>query len=191
MATAPTGPGPAPAMREVSLESGGASSITSPRPAIDLEWQTFAPAPAPATASPPTAATPTHAAVPAEPAQPPPPSAAIPIVDPAIASPLSCITPSFYTHLFNVDTEDVIARLRHAAWPLQPTTFLQSFGAKPDLYGPLWLCATLVFVIGASANLAAWLTFSPTSSPAYGTAATGLWKYDFKLVTLALCVVFG
>jgi hypothetical protein len=60
------------------------------------------------------------------------------------------------------------------------------FTTKPDLYGPLWVGATLVFLIGAMANLGSWAT-APSSS----VEETLIWKYDFSLVTQAFALVFG
>lgn len=62
------------------------------------------------------------------------------------------------------------------------------FTTKPDLYGPMWICATLVFLIGAMANLGSWATFSPSAS---ATDSSSPWKYDFSLVTQAFFLVFG
>jgi len=58
------------------------------------------------------------------------------------------------------------------------------FTMKPDLYGPLWVSATLVFLIGAMANLGAWATFDPSGGES-------LWQYDFSLVTQAFFLIFG
>lgn len=58
------------------------------------------------------------------------------------------------------------------------------FTTKPDLYGPLWINATLVFLIGAMANFGAWATFDPAGGES-------LFKYDFSLVTQAFGLVFG
>jgi hypothetical protein len=79
----------------------------------------------------------------------------------------------------------VTARVRAALWPFRPVVpFLSLVGAKPDLYGPVWLAATLVFIIGAGSNLSSWLSFS-------STAAKSLWQYDFQALTRALVFVFG
>ena len=99
-------------------------------------------------------------------------------------NPMVLLSPAFYKQLFDVDTADVAARLRAAVYPFSTAHFLDLVGAKPDLYGPFWVAATLVFVVGAGANLASWGRFS--SDP-----AVSLWKYDFKLVTLALACVYG
>lgn len=58
------------------------------------------------------------------------------------------------------------------------------FTTKPDLYGPMWISATLVFLIGAMANLGSWATFTPDENGS-------LWRYDFSLVTQAFALVGG
>ena len=59
---------------------------------------------------------------------------------------------------FDVDTSDVVARLRKAVTPVAgENSLLAEVHAKPDLYGPFWVCTTLIFVIGASANFASWV----------------------------------
>jgi len=99
-------------------------------------------------------------------------------------NPMLLLSPAFYKTLFNVDTADVVARLRLALYPFVATPFLSVAGANPDMYGPLWVCATLVFVIGASSNLASWVLFKPD-------AAISLWSYDFTKVVEAMFTVYG
>ena len=94
------------------------------------------------------------------------------------------LSPGFYKQLFNVDTADVVARLRAALYPFRATHFIDIVGATPDLYGPFWVAATLVFAVGAGGNLASWGSFSHE-------AAVSLWKYDFTLVTLACAFIYG
>jgi hypothetical protein len=86
--------------------------------------------------------------------------------------------------MFDVKTAEVVERLKAAMWPLQRNTFLNTIGSKPDFYGPTWIAATLVFVIGAGSNLSSWLSFTPGG-------AVSIWKYDFRLVTFALMAVYA
>ena len=59
---------------------------------------------------------------------------------------------------FDVDTDVVTARLRRALTPhVATSSFLESLDGKPDLYGPFWVCATLVFVVGVTSNIATWM----------------------------------
>jgi len=100
-------------------------------------------------------------------------------------SPLSLLSPAFYKACFDVDESDVLSRIRGSLWPFRPQqTFLELISLKPDLYGPVWLSASLVFMIAVGFNMASWLNFRPT-------AAVTPWEYDFKAVSKALFFVFG
>jgi hypothetical protein len=54
----------------------------------------------------------------------------------------------FYQQFFDVDTDDVTKRLLWAVLPRPGGPTLHFFNskirAKPDLYGPFWICVTLV-----------------------------------------------
>lgn len=52
----------------------------------------------------------------------------------------------------------------------------------PDLYGPLWVCVTLVLAIGVMANVADYLQSG---------GQTGRWRYDFRKVSISATAVFG
>jgi len=95
---------------------------------------------------------------------------------------------TFYGQFFDVDTEDVRKRLMWSMLPRPETTdFLRrSIRPKPDLYGPFWVCVTLVFSVAISGNVAAYL------QTAVSEDVTGFrWHYDFHKVTLAATAVFG
>lgn len=53
---------------------------------------------------------------------------------------------------------------------------------NPDLYGPFWICMTLVFAIGISGNIANYFQSAKTHE--------FHWKYDFDLVTQAATCIF-
>lgn len=88
----------------------------------------------------------------------------------------------YYQKLFNVDTDQVLERLLWALIPKPGVNYLQQYiQSKPDLYGPFWICVTLVFTIAISGNLASYLQ----------NAANGhVWKYNFHHVTLAGTAIF-
>jgi hypothetical protein len=158
---------------------GSKKSVRKDANAVDLDWQSF-PATEPALAAPATSSPL------AEPAVSSPTASGVNLeVADALQTPLWCVTPSSYYHLFDVTTQQVVERVKAALWPLDRTSFLTTLGNKPDFYGPLWIPATLVFVIGAASNLNSWLSFKP------GTEAVSIWHYDFTLVTLALVSVFS
>lgn len=163
-------------MEDISL-SGRMSSGEKPK--VDLDWQSF-----PSTSAAAIPAGAAAASASSAPAQQAVVSNIAPVTESAGFNPVACLMPSFYIALFDVDTADVQARLQNAIWPLTQTPFFQIMNSKPDLYGPIWLCATLVFVIGASSNLASWLNFVPE-------AAVSIWRYDFRLVTLAMFTIYA
>lgn len=97
---------------------------------------------------------------------------------------------SFYGQFFDVDTEDVGRRLVWSMLPRPSTTtdFLRrSIRPKPDLYGPFWVCVTLVFSVAISGNVAAYLQTAVDQNDVKGFR----WHYDFHKVTLAATAVFG
>ena len=63
-----------------------------------------------------------------------------------------------FAQMFNVDTTDVAARLKHALLPFASTSMFEVLGDNPDMYGPFWIAATLVFVIGAASNWNSWMS---------------------------------
>ena len=99
----------------------------------------------------------------------------------------SPFTFAFYTKLFDVDTEEIAARLK---WSLLPRPdFTSSFAkkkirAKPDFYGPFWICVTLFFSVAIAGNVASYFQYQFTKT-------TGShWHYDFHKVTLSAAIVF-
>jgi len=95
-------------------------------------------------------------------------------------------TLAFYQQFFDVDTTDVKNRLLYSMVPVPGKSFLQHhIRPRPDLYGPFWICCTLVFSIAISGNLADFLQKSV--DPEQGMK----WHYDFHKVTLAATAVFS
>lgn len=64
---------------------------------------------------------------------------------------VSMFSREFYQRMFDVDTVDVIDRIFRAMVPFRKN-FLESAGARPDLYGLVWVCSTLVFVLASAGN---------------------------------------
>jgi protein YIPF1/2 len=96
----------------------------------------------------------------------------------------SCLTVGFYKRYFDVDTEEVKERLVRSLQGYKFHDFVSLTDMKPDLYGPFWLCTTLIFAIGATANFASYLSFTPTK-------LAPRWTYDFTLLTGAAAVIYG
>jgi len=90
----------------------------------------------------------------------------------------------YYQQFFNVNTEQVMERIMWAIVPKPGVNYLQQhIQSKPDLYGPFWICVTLVFTIAISGNLANYLHTA--------ASATYHWKYNFHAVTFAATAIFA
>jgi hypothetical protein len=88
----------------------------------------------------------------------------------------------YYRPYFDVDSEDVSSRLRRALVPLHADWF-EHVGKRPDLYGPLWICATLVFLIAATSNFGSYLK--------HDAGGDKPWQHDFSVLSLGAAIVFG
>lgn len=95
----------------------------------------------------------------------------------------------YYQNLFNVDTNQVIQRI---IWSFIPrpgraTYIHRLLRPNPDLYGPIWICATLVFTLAVSSNMADYLHSIGRLKP------TDVY-YDFRKVsftaTALYCYIF-
>lgn len=94
----------------------------------------------------------------------------------------------FYQSLFDVDTDTVCTRLRSAIIPKKNYNFIESVlrarrRAGPDMYGPFWICTTLVFSTAICGNLANFI--ANTGDPSYE------YSPEFEKVSLVASSVFG
>ncbi|XP_066474219.1 protein YIPF2 [Tiliqua scincoides] len=72
----------------------------------------------------------------------------------------------YYQALFDVDTYQVLDRIKGSLLPLPGKNFVwHRLRNNPDLYGPFWICATLVFTLAFSGNLSHFL--EKKSSPSF------------------------
>ena len=60
---------------------------------------------------------------------------------------------------FNVDTADVLNRMKDSVVCIFKPDFLERIGDSPDLYGPFWIATTLVFLSAVAGNIAAWASW--------------------------------
>ncbi|KAG7460132.1 hypothetical protein MATL_G00217940 [Megalops atlanticus] len=89
----------------------------------------------------------------------------------------------YYQSFFNVDTMQVLDRIKGSVMPLPGRNFVKHhIRNNPDLYGPFWICATLVFSVAISGNLSTFL--SKMGDPQYH------YRPQFHRVTIAAVVVF-
>lgn len=91
-------------------------------------------------------------------------------------------TIEYYQKFFNINTYDVMERLHRSMIPYGDNYLLSHIRPNPDLYGPFWICVTLVFIIAISGNLANYLQVA--SSGKYH------WRYEFHVVSHAATCIF-
>ena len=91
---------------------------------------------------------------------------------------------TFYQQFFEIDEDQVFARILNSMFPRRLGNFIADFvQPNPDLWGPFWLSTTLIFSIAIVGNLARFLQ-------TYGSAADE-YTSDFSFVTGATSLVFG
>ncbi|KAK3422546.1 hypothetical protein EUGRSUZ_G02991 [Eucalyptus grandis] len=90
---------------------------------------------------------------------------------------------SSYTQYFNVDTDIVLNRLLASLFPTGGD-FFSKIDANPDLYGPIWISTTLIFVIAALGNCATYLMEKNSD-------ASTSWSFDVGYVNLAVWSIYG
>ncbi|XP_056144000.1 protein YIPF2 [Lampris incognitus] len=89
----------------------------------------------------------------------------------------------YYQSFFNVDTVQVLDRVKGSVMPLPGRNFIRhNLRNNPDLYGPFWICVTLVFSVAISGNLSTF--FSHLGNTAYH------YRPQFHKVTIAAVVIF-
>ena len=93
---------------------------------------------------------------------------------------------NFFQNLFDIDTDQVLNRLYGAVVPFPKSFLKHRVNGKPDLYGPFWICTTLVFSIAISGNLANYL-----QAGAANPNQDYHWKYDFHAVTLSASAIYS
>lgn len=93
----------------------------------------------------------------------------------------------YRTH-FNVDTQDVLARIFRAVALFFRGDFLESV-PNADLYGPFWVATTLVFVSAATGNFASWLAWQRGAQG--GEKRDGGWYYDVDKVGGSMGLFYG
>lgn len=92
-------------------------------------------------------------------------------------------TIEYYQKYFNVSTNDVVERLKNSMLPHVVDNFLLTYiRPNPDMYGPFWVCVTLIFAIGISGNIANYFWYA--NSHLYH------WKYEFHIVSHAATCIF-
>lgn len=93
-------------------------------------------------------------------------------------------TVEYFQKYFDVSSDDVVERIKGALIPTFGVNYLQRYiRAKPDVYGPFWICLTLVFSIAISGNVANYIQVAANHN--YH------WKYNFHAVSSAATAIFA
>ncbi|KAF7698280.1 protein YIPF2 [Silurus meridionalis] len=89
----------------------------------------------------------------------------------------------YYQSFFNVDTFQVLNRIKGSLLPFPGRNFVKHhIRSNPDLYGPFWICVSLVFSVAISGNLSNFLWNH--GDPQYH------YRPQFHKVTIAALAVF-
>jgi len=95
---------------------------------------------------------------------------------------LSFWTFEYYQQFFDVDTWQVVRRVIGSMFPHPRRNYLQTqIRPNPDMYGPFWICTTLVFTTAIAGNMANYIQHAGTDYQ---------WVYDFHKVTFAAVAIF-
>ncbi|XP_031498350.1 uncharacterized protein LOC116262945 isoform X2 [Nymphaea colorata] len=90
-------------------------------------------------------------------------------------------TVSSYKPYFDVDTSDVLERIRDSLFPFKGD-FSEKTANNPDLYGPFWICSTLIFVAAAIGTFVTYVAHKLDKKE---------WNYDIHLVTWSAGLFYG
>ncbi|XP_070563830.1 protein YIPF1-like [Ptychodera flava] len=96
--------------------------------------------------------------------------------------PPSFWTFEYYQTFFDVETYQVLRRLLGSFVPKPSKNFRDEVRANPDLYGPFWVCITLVFTTAITGDVANY--FATAGHPDLE------WHPDFKKVSIAATAIF-
>nr|CAG4642004.1 EOG090X0CJ3 [Eurycercus lamellatus] len=95
----------------------------------------------------------------------------------------SMLSWAYYQRFFDVDTSQVKERLLWSFLPRPSRDTLTNFiRPTPDLYGPFWVCVTLVFCIAIMGNVADYMQSGGEGQH---------WRYDFRKVSISASTVFS
>ncbi|KAH9316451.1 hypothetical protein KI387_025078, partial [Taxus chinensis] len=90
---------------------------------------------------------------------------------------------AYYRPYFNVDTFHVGERVIGSLYPHRGD-FVEKIVHNPDMYGPVWISTTLVFMANVLGNYAAYLSFKPSTTDTE-------WVYDINYMSLAAAIFYS
>ncbi|KAI4349986.1 hypothetical protein L6164_010519 [Bauhinia variegata] len=86
-----------------------------------------------------------------------------------------------YKPYFDIDTSDVLERIKDSLFPFRGT-FNEKTANNPDLYGPFWICTTLIFVAASIGTFVTYIAHKLKKQE---------WNYDINLVTWSAGLFYG
>nr|KYP74341.1 Protein YIPF1 isogeny [Cajanus cajan] len=86
-----------------------------------------------------------------------------------------------YKPYFDIDTIEVLERIKDSLYPFNGT-FNEKTASNPDLYGPFWICTTLIFVAASIGTFVTYLSHKLKHQE---------WNYDINLVTWSAGLFYG
>ncbi|KAL5783674.1 hypothetical protein ACOSP7_008703 [Xanthoceras sorbifolium] len=86
-----------------------------------------------------------------------------------------------YKQYFDVDTSDVLERIKDSLIPFRDS-FNEKTSTNPDLYGPFWICTTLIFVAASIGTFVTYIAHKLKHKE---------WEYDIKIVTWSAALFYG
>ncbi len=87
----------------------------------------------------------------------------------------------YYRSFFDLDTDDFIKRSIEALNVTSKETFGDVVNQRPDLYGPIWITSTVVFI----------LFFATTLIGMFQQSGSEKYNYDFKLLSSSAGLLFS
>ncbi|PIN22041.1 hypothetical protein CDL12_05260 [Handroanthus impetiginosus] len=91
------------------------------------------------------------------------------------------LTIAAYRPYFDVDTSDVLERIKDSLFPFRGS-FSEKTASNPDLYGPFWICTTLIFVAASVGTFVTFLAHKWQEKE---------WNYDINLMTWSAGLFYG
>ncbi|PSS19648.1 hypothetical protein CEY00_Acc11071 [Actinidia chinensis var. chinensis] len=88
---------------------------------------------------------------------------------------------AYYRPFFDVDTSDVLERIKDSLIPFKGS-FSEKTASNPDLYGPFWICTTLIFVAASIGTFVTYVAHKIQKKE---------WNYDINYVTWSAGLFYG
>lgn len=86
-----------------------------------------------------------------------------------------------YKPYFDVDTSDVLGRIKDSLIPFGGS-FSEKTASNPDLYGPFWICTTLIFVAASIGTFVTYVAHKLQKKD---------WDYDINMITWSAGLFYG